>query len=115
MPIVTVIGRSRSSSRGGVGFKRIMRPAVARIGAAQHTIFCPLNPQGPHLRCMCVVNPRLNRFRLQEEGRRFIDGARLRQVIMDTRITFHPRDFRPGRQSLGDFAVSLHQNCVNNI
>ena len=113
MPVVTMVG-VHAIPAAIMRLKRIMRPAITGIGAGNNDVL-PGEPQGPYLRRVRVIDPWLDGFRTQEERRRFIDGARLRKVIVDTRIAFHPRYFRSSRQSLGNLTITVHQNCINNI
>jgi hypothetical protein len=40
----------------------------------------------------------------------------LRKLVLNVRIAFHPRNLRPGRQRLGNRAVTtFHQDCIHNI
>ena len=103
MPVVTMVG-VHAIPAAIVRLKRIMRPAITGIGAGNNDVL-PGEPQRPYLGRVRVIDPWLDRFRTQEEGRRFIDGTRLRKVIMDKRIAFHPCNFGPGRQRFGNFVV----------
>src|SRR5512132_158945 len=97
-----------------VRLKRVMRPAITGIGTGNNDVL-PGEAERPYLGRVRVIDPWLDRLRTLEEGRRFIDGAMLREVIVDTRIAFHSRHFGPGRQRLRNFAVTLHQNCINDV
>ena len=106
VPIVIVIG-SDSVPAAVVRLERIMRPPLARIGAGHYNILARESKR-PHVRRVRVSYSWFDYRRRLRLRRRFFDSARLRQVIVDTRIAFHSRHIPPGRQCLGDLAGSLH-------
>ena len=111
MPIVTVIG-VHAVPASIVRLKRVMGPAITGVGAGNNDVL-PGEAQGPYLWRVGVIDPWFDRGRYLR--RRFFDRARLRKVIVDKRIAFHSPNFGPSRQSLGNRAISLHQDCINNI
>ena len=99
VPIVIMI-RVLSVPAAIVRFERVMRPANASISTRNNDVL-PSESQGPHLRCVRIVDARLDRFRTLWVSRRFLDWARLRELVVDARIAFHSGHLRPSRQGFG--------------
>ena len=107
VPVIIVI-RIDSVPAAIMRLERVMRPANAGVSAGNNNVL-PGEPQRPDLGRMRVIDARLDRPGLQARLRRVSSiRSRLRQFIVDTRIAFHSRHVRAGRQCLGDLAVTFH-------
>jgi len=110
VPVVIVIG-GYSVPAAIMRLKRVMRPANTGIGARNHNVL-PGESQCPYLWRVRVTDARLDCGR----SRRLVDNrARLRQVIVNTRVAFHARHVRPSCHCFSDIASGLHQNCINDV
>ena len=81
VPVVIVIGVLTVPATV-VRFKRVMRPANTRVGAADNNIL-PGISQRPDLRRVGVIDAGFNRLRTLEVRRRLNSRTRLRKVIVD--------------------------------
>ena len=99
VPVVIVIGHDAVPA-AVMRLKRIMRPPYAGVGAGHNNVL-PGEPERPYLGRVCVVDPRLDRFRTLGVRRRVFDWSRLRQFIMDLRIAFYSCHVRSRRQRFG--------------
>ena len=99
VPVVIVIGRD-SIPAAIVRFERVVRPALTGIGTGDNDILTG-EPKGPYLRCVRIVNPGLDRFRLQGVRKRVFDWPGLRKIVVDDGITFYSRHLRSTRQCFG--------------
>jgi len=106
VPVIIVIAYDAVPA-AVVRLKRVVRPANTGISAGNNNVL-PGESQCPYLRCVRVIDARLDRLRTLEIRRRFSDRARLRQSIVDTRIAFHSRHIWPSCQCLSDLAITLH-------
>lgn len=76
--------------------ERVMRPANASIRAGDHNGLAAKS-ECPHIRRMCVSNPRLDRRGSAGPQRRFLDRASFGKVIVNVRVACDPRHVRTGR------------------
>src|SRR5438093_7813585 len=94
-----------------VRLKRVMRPAITRICAGNHDVLTGV-PKRPDLWRVRIIDSWFDR---SWPRRRFLNRAWLRQVIMNNRVAFNASHPRECCQCLSDLAITLHQNCVDDV
>ena len=88
-----------------------MRPANTGICTGNNNVLAGV-PKRPDLWRVRIIDSWFDRG---WPRRRFLNRAWLRQVVMNNWVAFDASHPRERRQCLSDLAITLHQNCVNDI
>ena len=116
VPVLIVI-RVCSVPTAVVRLERVMRPANAGV-SARNDDGLSAESERPDIGRVRVINARLDRRRSTRPARlqrRLLNRARLREVIVDNGISLDARHVGAGCQCFGQLAITLHQNCVNDV
>src|SRR5262249_51089048 len=92
VPVIIVIG-VLSVPAAVMRLERVMRPALAGIGAS-HCNSLTAKSECPYVRRVRVLNARLNRRGVLWLRRRLDNSIGLREHIVNDRIAFYARDIR---------------------
>src|SRR5438309_4349805 len=110
VPVEVVIGVD-SVPAAIVRFQRVMRPANPGICTGNNNVLAGV-PKRPDLWRVRIID---SWFDCGWPRRRFLNRAWLREVVMNNWVAFDASHPRERRQCLSDLAITLHQNCVNDV
>ena len=88
-----------------------MRPANPSVCTGNNNVLTGV-PKRPDLWRVRITD---SWFDCSWPRRRFLNRAWLRQVVMNNWVAFNASHLRERRQCLSELAITLHQNCVNDV
>src|SRR6266436_10041383 len=88
-----------------------MRPANPSVSTGNNSVLSGV-PKRPELWRVRIID---SLFDCSWPRRRFLNRAWLRQVVMNNWVAFNASHLRERRQCLSDLAITLYQNCVNDV
>ena len=113
VPVKVMVG-VRAVPAAIVRLERVVCPTNTSVRARHDDSFSS-EPERPDVRRVRVSDAGLDCRRIAGCYRRYLNGARLRKVIVNVGVACHARDVRASSQRVGDFSSALHQNSVNDI